>query len=169
MRKLNHEEIWGLTQGRIMKLEVEHQRIWLFLPLCNYCLSLCVTPPDLKHMLLLEVLKKYRKRGLGCLTPNSSFSNIMEFLLSCFSFLEVHDLFCLLCVLSHFSCVWLFATLLTASPPGSSVHGFSRQEYWNGLPCPPLGDLPNPGIEPVSLMSHTLGSLSVAPPGKPKY
>ena len=31
--------------------------------------------------------------------------------------------------------------------------GFSRQEYWSGLPCPPPGDLPNPGIEPTSLMS----------------
>jgi len=28
--------------------------------------------------------------------------------------------------------------------------GFSRQEYWTGLPCPPPGDLPDPGIEPVS-------------------
>jgi len=28
--------------------------------------------------------------------------------------------------------------------------GFSRQEYWNGLPCPPPGDLPEPGIKPVS-------------------
>ena len=34
--------------------------------------------------------------------------------------------------------------------------GFSRQEYWNGLPCPPPGDLPHPGIEPVSLMSPEL-------------
>ena len=33
--------------------------------------------------------------------------------------------------------------------------GFSRQEYWNRLPCPP-GDLPNPGIEPASLMSSAL-------------
>jgi len=31
--------------------------------------------------------------------------------------------------------------------------GFSRQEYWSGLPCPPAGDLPDPGIEPVSLTS----------------
>ena len=30
--------------------------------------------------------------------------------------------------------------------------GFSRQEYWSGLPRPPLGDLPDPGIKPVSLM-----------------
>ena len=36
------------------------------------------------------------------------------------------------------------------SPPGSSVHGFPRQEYWSGLPFPSLGDLHNPGIEPAS-------------------
>ena len=35
------------------------------------------------------------------------------------------------------------------SPPGSSVHGFSSQGYWSGLPCPPLGDLADPGIEPT--------------------
>ena len=34
--------------------------------------------------------------------------------------------------------------------------GFSKQEYWSGLPCPPLGDLPNPGVEPTSLMSPAL-------------
>ena len=34
--------------------------------------------------------------------------------------------------------------------------GFSRQEYWSGLPCLPLGDLLNPGIEPASLMSPAL-------------
>ena len=35
-------------------------------------------------------------------------------------------------------------------PSGSSVHEFSRQEYWSGLPLPTAGNLPNPGIEPVS-------------------
>ena len=34
--------------------------------------------------------------------------------------------------------------------------GFSRQEYWSGLPCPPPGDLPDPGIEPVSLIYPAL-------------
>ena len=34
--------------------------------------------------------------------------------------------------------------------------GFSRQENWSGFPCPPSGDLSNPGIEPVSLMSPAL-------------
>ena len=33
---------------------------------------------------------------------------------------------------------------------------FSRQDYWIGLPCPPPGDLPDPGIEPASLLSPAL-------------
>ena len=36
--------------------------------------------------------------------------------------------------------------------------GFSRQEYWSGLPCPPPEDLPDPGIEPMSLKSPALAS-----------
>jgi len=34
--------------------------------------------------------------------------------------------------------------------------GFARQEYWNGLPCPPPGDLPDPGIKPKSLTSPAM-------------
>ena len=34
--------------------------------------------------------------------------------------------------------------------------GFSRQDYWSGLPCPPAGDLPDPGIEPLSLSAPAL-------------
>ena len=49
------------------------------------------------------------------------------------------------------SCPTLCDTM--ENPPGSSVHGFSRQEYQSGLPCPPPGDLPNPGIEPSPLIS----------------
>ena len=47
---------------------------------------------------------------------------------------------------------------------------FSRQEYWNGLPFPIPEDLPNPGIEPMSLASPALAGrfLAMAPPGKPK-
>ena len=46
---------------------------------------------------------------------------------------------------------------------------FSRQEYWSGLPCPPLGDLPDLGIEPKSPASRTLagGCFTTMPPGKP--
>ena len=47
--------------------------------------------------------------------------------------------------------------------------GFSKQEYWSGLPCPPPEDLPNPGIEPTSLMSLALAGafFTIEPPGKP--
>ena len=41
--------------------------------------------------------------------------------------------------------------------------GFSRQEYWSGLPCPPPGDLPNPGIKPTSLMSPALAGRFFTP------
>ena len=55
------------------------------------------------------------------------------------------------CVLGRFSCVRLFTTLLTAACQALLSVGFSKQEYWSGLPCSPPGDLPNPGIEPESL------------------
>ena len=51
--------------------------------------------------------------------------------------------------------------------PGSLSMGFSRQEYWSELPCPPPGDLPNPGIKLSSPASHTLDSLPLVLPGKP--
>ena len=42
------------------------------------------------------------------------------------------------------------------SPPGSSVHGILQERILEWVACPPLGDLPNPGIEPVYLMSPAL-------------
>ena len=44
--------------------------------------------------------------------------------------------------------------------------GFSRQEYWSGLPCPPPGDLPNPGTESRS-PTFKVDSLLSEPPGSP--
>ena len=69
-------------------------------------------------------------------------------------------------VLSRFSHIWL-CNPMDRSLPGSSIMGFSRQEYWNGLPCPPLEDLPDPGIKPASLclLHWQAGSLPLAPPG----
>ena len=60
------------------------------------------------------------------------------------------------CMLSRFSHVLLFANLWTVTPQVSVSLGFSRQGYWSGLPRPPLGDLPNPGIQPASPMSPAL-------------
>ena len=59
-------------------------------------------------------------------------------------------------MLCCFSRVQFFVTQGTVGcqPPLSME--FSRQEYWSGLPCSPPGDLPEPGIEPTSLMLPTL-------------
>ena len=52
--------------------------------------------------------------------------------------------------------VQLFVTPWTVALQAPLSMGFSRQEYWNGLPCPPPEDLPDPGIEPESLASPAL-------------
>ena len=57
------------------------------------------------------------------------------------------------CMLSSFSRVWIFATLWTVTCQAPLPMGFSRQEYWSGLPCLPPGDLLNPGTEPISYVS----------------
>ena len=51
-----------------------------------------------------------------------------------------------------------FVTPWTVAPQAPLSMGFSRQEYWSGLPCPPPGDLPDPGIKPTSLISSVLAS-----------
>ena len=68
---------------------------------------------------------------------------------------EPHTFPCVCWGLSRCSHVRLFATLCTIGlRQGPLSMGFSKQEHWSGLPCPPPGSLPNPGIEPMSLMSH---------------
>ena len=70
------------------------------------------------------------------------------------------------CMLSH---VRLIATLWTIARQIPQSMGFSRQEYWTGLPCLPPGDLPDPGIEPESLTSPVLADrfFTTEPSGKP--
>ena len=60
------------------------------------------------------------------------------------------------CMLSHFSRVQLCETLWPVARYTLLSMGFFRQEHWSGFPCPLPGDLPNPGIELVSLMSPAL-------------
>ena len=69
---------------------------------------------------------------------------------------SLHLLIFFECVLSCFSCVQLFMTPWTVVHQAPLSMGFSREEYWSGWPCPPPGDLPHPGIEPVSLMPPAL-------------
>ena len=68
-------------------------------------------------------------------------------------------------VLSRLSHIQLFATPWTVAHQLLCPWGFSRQEYWSALPCPPPGDVPNPGIKP---RSPALQAHSSEPPGKPK-
>ena len=63
-----------------------------------------------------------------------------------------------------FSHVRLFETPRTVASQAPLSMGFSRQEYWSGLPCPPPGDLPDPGIEPRSPALQA-DSLPSEPPG----
>ena len=73
-------------------------------------------------------------------------------------------------MVSYFTHVKIIAAIQTAAHQAPLSMGFSRQEYWNGLPCPLPGDLSDPGIEPwspslqaVSLLSEPAGT----PPEKP--
>ena len=59
-------------------------------------------------------------------------------------------------MLSHFSHIWLCMNLWTLAHQAPLSIGFSRQEYWSGLPCPSPGDLPDPGIEPMTLRPPAL-------------
>ena len=62
------------------------------------------------------------------------------------------------------------ATSWTVALQAPVSMGFSRQEHWSGLPCPPPRDLPDPGIEPASptTLALQVDSLPTEPPGKPK-
>ena len=62
----------------------------------------------------------------------------------------------LACMLSYLSCVRLFETLWTVVSQAPLSMGFSRQEYWNGLPFPPPGGSSQTEIKPASLMSPAL-------------
>ena len=62
------------------------------------------------------------------------------------------------CVLTFVSPVQLFVTQWTIACQAPLSLGFSRQEYWSGLPSPSLGDLPDLGMEPRFLMSLALAS-----------
>ena len=65
--------------------------------------------------------------------------------------------------------VLLFVTLWTVAHQAPLSMGFSRTEYWSGLPSP-LGDLPDPGIESTSPLSSALAGrfFTKQPPGKPQ-
>ena len=74
-------------------------------------------------------------------------------------------------------CVCVCAQLCVFETPRTVAHqaplsmGFPRQEYWTGLPFPPPGDFPDPGLKPTSPLSPALASrfFTTEPPGKPSH
>ena len=70
-------------------------------------------------------------------------------------------------MLRRFSCVWLCETLWTVACQAPLSLGFSKPEYWSGLPCSPPGYIPNPGIEPASPVLAG-GFFTTESSGKPK-
>ena len=119
----------------------------------------------LRHLLLdfclLEVLKITDSVSLqvidrfifsffpGSVLRHYTFLELCAFLLRLSVLLEYNCC----CMLSHFSRGQLFVTLWTTAHQSPLSMEFSRQEYWSGLPFPPPGDLPDPGIELMSLVS----------------
>ena len=72
------------------------------------------------------------------------------------SYKTKHTLTVYACMISHFSHIWLFVTLWTIAHQALLSVIFSRHEYQSGLPCTLPGDLPDPGIKPMPLMSPSL-------------
>ena len=74
------------------------------------------------------------------------------------------------CIPNRVRCVRLFVTLWTVAHQAPLSMGYSRQEYWSGLPFPPPGDLPNPGIEPMLPAAPALqaDSSPLSHQGRPK-
>ena len=73
-------------------------------------------------------------------------------------------MFLLVCVFAQWCLTFVTPRAVARQAPLSM--GFSRPEYWRGLPFPPPGDLPHPGIEPRS-SALAGGFLTTEPPGKP--
>ena len=75
------------------------------------------------------------------------------------------------CMLSRFSCVWLFETLWTVARQAPLSLGFSRQEFWSGVPFPPPGDLPTQWLNAhhLRLLHWQAESSSLCHLGSPSF
>ena len=104
----------------------------------SICSQVCKTNPSLKQ----EVHKYFF--FLTSASYGSGITYAILTLLQCSSFNYcMHEDTCVL--INGFNCVQLFATLWTLAHQAPPSMGFSRQEYWSGLPCHPPGDLPRQG------------------------
>ena len=82
--------------------------------------------------------------------------------------LHLISLKCIFAAVLSLSHIRFFGTPWTVARQAPLSMGFSRQEYWSDLPCPPLGDLPNAGIKPGLQFLFQADSLPSEPPRKSK-
>ena len=116
---------------------------------------------------------------MDCSLPGSSVNGISQarvlesnqWHLNCRLHLQRYSVCVCVCVLSYFSHVQLFVTLWALAHQAPLSIGFSRQEYWSALSCPPPGIFPTEGWNPslLCLLHWQTGSLPLAPPGEPLY
>ena len=128
---------------------------------------------------ILVSMKLYFIMVLICISLVSEGKHLFRYLLTIlYLWRNVYSDFLLIFKLGYLSfCCWimdgtcslsyvqLFATLWPIACQAPPSMGFSRQEYWSGLPFPSPGDIPNPGIEPGSPALQA-DSLPSEPPGK---
>ena len=93
----------------------------------------------------------------GFFTTSTTWESILYIVL-CILLVVIH---CVYAYAQSLSCVQFFATAWTLAHQASPSMGFSRQECWSGLPCPPPEDLPDPGIEPTPPASPALQADSI--------
>ena len=111
----------------------------------------CNMPFDLSHHVHQQGFMYPKGEALFCFKISLAEEIVVTELkndLRCIFFLDI---------LSRFSHVQLFATLWTVAHQAPLSMGFSRQEYWGGLPFPSLGDPPHPGIKPMSPRVSCIG------------
>ena len=129
--------------------------IWVYVRCVCVCVCVCVCLHphhvwEFTSNTQPQLLPQGKMLGCNCVLDNSLRAPFLNSISSL-----------LLCVLSHFSPVWLFVTPWTVAHQAPLSMGLSRQEYESGLPCPPPGDLLNPrDWTYVSYISYTWETLS---------
>ena len=96
---------------------------------------------------MAEATQMFINRGMDFLNGNEILFSLKKKILTYATWMNPEDIISseIVLLLSH---VWLFATPWTVAYQDPPSMGFSRQEYWSGLPFPSPGDPPDPGIEP---------------------
>ena len=150
---------WGIIQcvglNRTQAEKGKRRRCLLFLPSClSPALQLELTP--ISPLVLRPLDLDWNYTHISPRTPAWRCQVMGQIPMSQFFAINLYKYASLACMLSHYSHVWLFATAWTVAHQAPLSMGFSRQEYWSGLPRPPPGDLPNPGVEPKSPVSPAL-------------